>query len=155
MDKKIILGQPPKGEVTGEIRVSGTLEHPFLKGRLESLDGEIKKLKYNRFLLNIEGDYPRLRVDHSLISRTDGMSFTLAGMIDLSDRANFKRQIKSLTLAPVVVDSGAELEWTIRRFKEKKSAATELKYLRRKDPLAGKGNPQDSDMLGVERTIKF
>lgn len=145
------------GAVSGEIKASGTLERLALKGSLESRRGFVRKLDYDVISLNVEGVYPHMQIVNSIISRSDGASFTLDGPFNLKDKDNFGKQIKALTLAPLVRDSGTEMEWTIKRLNPQDSGTVELKYRYKKGdaletgPSAGNG----IDMLGVERTRKF
>lgn len=143
------------GTVSGGIGVSGTLESPVLKGSLESHNGFIESLAYNSIYLNAEGVYPKMQIVHSTISKTDGVSFSFEGPFDLSGQENFQKQIRALTFAPLVSDSISERAWTIKRLRQKGAAATEVKYLLRKGDRGGISPAQESDMLGLERTVKF
>jgi len=145
------------GDVFGEIKASGSFDHLALKGSLESRDGFVQKLDYNAIVLNIEGIYPFMQIAHSTVSKSDGVSFSLDGPFDLSDKENFKKQIKALTLAPLVSDSGSELEWTIKRLNPEDSGTTEFKYLLKKGDALGTGPSagDEIDMLGIERSRKF
>jgi len=145
------------GAVTGEIKVSGTLDHLALKGSLESQNGFVQKLNYHVISLNIEGVYPHMQISQSTISKSDGVSFLLDGPFDLSDKDNFKKQIKALTLAPLVHNSGSESEWTIKRLNSDNPGITELKYRFRKGDALGTGTSigDETDMFGLEQTRKF
>jgi len=145
------------GAVSGKIKASGTLDNLMLKGRLTSHNGFVQKLDYDVISLNIEGIYPHMQIARSTISKSDGASFTLNGPFNLSDRAHFKKQIKALTIAPLVSESGSEREWTIKRLNQEKSGVTELKYRLRKGSALGIGTSarDESDMFGFERTQKF
>jgi hypothetical protein len=143
------------GAVFGEIRVTGELDQIFMKGNLESHNGFIKKLRYDSIYLNVEGFYPNIQITNSSISETDSLSFTLDGKINLSDQKNFKKQLKALTISPLVSDSISEAEWTIKRFKEHDSGTTEIMYRLRKGEGAGSSVFDESDMLGIERTMEF
>jgi len=145
------------GTVSGEIKASGTLDNLMLKGSLESRNGFVQKLNYNAISLNIEGIYPNLEIMNSTISKSDGVSFTLDGPFDLSDRGHFKKQIKALTIAPLVSHSESEGEWTIKRLNLEKSGVTEIKYRLRKGDVLGAGTSasDETDMLGFERTRNF
>ncbi len=145
------------GEVFGEIRASGSLDQLVLKGNLESRNGFVQKLDYSAIVLNIEGVYPFMQIAQSTISKSDGVSFSLDGPFDLSDKANFKKQIKALTLAPLVSDSGSEMEWTIKRLSPENSGITEFKYHFKKGDALGIGpsSGDEIDMLGIERSRKF
>jgi len=145
------------GGVFGDIRVSGTLNHLTLKGNLESRHGFVQTLDYDVISLNIEGVYPHMKITRSTVSKSDGVSFAFDGPFNLSDKANFKKQIKALTIAPLVSDSGSELEWTIKRLNPKDSDTTELKYRLNKEDVLGTGvfAGGEIDMFGIERTRKF
>ena len=144
-----------RGTVSGGIGISGTLGSPVLKGSLESHNGFIESLEYNRIYLNAEGVYPKMQIVHSTISKSDGVSFSLEGPFDLSGQENFKKQIRALTFAPLVSDSVSERAWTIKRLRQKGTGATEVKYLLRKGDHGGISPAKESDMLGIERTVKF
>ena len=145
------------GAVSGKIKASGTFDNLALKGSLQSRNGFVQKLDYDLISLNIEGIYPHMRIAHSTVSKSDGVSFTLDGPFNLNDRKHFKKQIKALTIAPLVNDSGSESEWTIKRLNLEDSGVTEVKYHRRKGDLLGTGTSasDEADMLGFERTQKF
>jgi len=150
-------GYESSGAISGEIKASGTLNHLALKGSLESRHGFVQKLDYDVISLNIEGVYPHMQIARSTISQSDGVSFMLDGPFNLSDKASFKKQIKALTIVPLVNDSGSGLEWTIKRLNPKDSGITEFKYRSQKgDALeTGVWAGDEIDMLGVERTRKF
>lgn len=145
------------GTVSGEIKASGTLKDLALKGNLEGREGFVSKLNFDIISLNIEGTYPHMQIAQSTISKSDGVSFTLDGPINLSDKANFKKQIKALTLAPLVSDTGLVREWTIKRRNLEESGMTEIKYRFRKGDALGIGTSveDEADMFGFERTRKF
>ncbi|MBF0533122.1 MAG: hypothetical protein HQL23_08535 [Candidatus Omnitrophica bacterium] len=142
------------GLVQGEIRGQGTPEHLALKGRLESRDGVIKNLKYDRIELNIAGVYPRMNISDSTISQTDGWSFTVAGPFDLADREHFQKQIEALTISPLVSSNDSKTEWTLKRSDIKKSGTLELKYLMNKNSGRIEG-AEDTAIIGVERKLEF
>ena len=145
------------GAVYGSIRASGTLERTAMKANLQSHSGYVQKLDYDTIVLNIEGIYPNMRIDQSTVSQSDGVSFALKGPFDLSDKMNFRKQIKALTLAPIVSRSGTETEWTIKRLKPQGNGTTELKYrFKRGHELGTRPSMGGNiDMLGIERTEKF
>jgi hypothetical protein len=145
------------GEVFGEIKASGSFDRLALKGNLQSRDGFVQDLDYDAIVLNIEGVYPFMKIANSTVSSSDGVSFSLEGLFDLSDKENFTKQIKALTLAPLVSDSGSEMEWTIKRLSPEDSGMTEFKYHMKKGDALGTGPSagDEIDMLGIERTKKF
>jgi len=141
------------GDVSGTIKISGAIDRLLLKGNLESRNGFIKKLFYDSILLNIEGEYPNMVITQSPITETGGLTYSVNGPIDLSDSENFKKQIKALTISPLVHDSATQREWTIME-KQEESGTTAIKYLLRKEDLAG-SDAQGSDMLGIEKSMEF
>lgn len=145
------------GYVSGAIKASGTVDHLVLKGGLKSQNGYVQKLEYDVISLNIEGVYPHMQIAESMVSKSDGVSFFLDGPFDLSDKTNFKKQIKDLTYSPLVSDRGSEREWTIKRINPEESGVTELKYRFRQGDALGTGTSfeDETDMFGLERTRKF
>ena len=140
------------GAVSGNIKASGTLAKLLLKGSLESRNGFVQKLNYDSIILNIEGVYPNMEIAQSTVSKSDGVSFSLDGPFNLSDRTHFKKQIKDLNVAPLVSDSGSEREWTIKRFNQENddSGMIEIKYRLREGDALGTGTTANdqADMLG-------
>ena len=143
------------GTVSGEIQITGDFHHPFLKGNLAASEGTIKKLNFNKLFLNAQGPYPQLEITKLTIHQNDGLSFEMEGPFDLSDRKNFKKQIDALTMSPLVQHSESESQWTIKHLEDREAGSTEIKYHLRKDKNAGSFSTENSDMLGIERTIDF
>lgn len=143
------------GLVSGRINVSGDRKHWNLKGVLEGSQGFIKRLHYNKIQLNAEGLYPNLRIADSVLSKSDGVSFVIKGNMDLSDQKNFSKQIKMLTIAPLVNDSDAQVEWTIKRLESDDLGSMELKYLLRDEDQNDFSKEENLDMFGVQRTMQF
>lgn len=144
------------GTVTGEIHISGKLDQVQLKGNLASYYGLVHTLNYDNITLNAEGIYPIIHISESNITQADGVTFNIAGNIDLSDKGNFKKQIRLLTKQPLIRSEGEELEWTLKRLRSQEhSGTTELKYLLRKEDDINTLSEGGSEMLGVERRVKF
>lgn len=140
------------GKVSGNIKVSGNLQNLALQGKLESFDGFVQQLKFDSLYLDIAGIYPKLTINQeSTISKSDGLSYNFQGLVDLNNIENFKNQLEKLTISPLVNETKSGKEWTLKRVREG-DASTEFKYLLRQDD---KNSSSDSDMLGVERSIKF
>lgn len=140
------------GQVFGNIRATGNPSKLYLKGDLESTDGFVKSLSYDRIHVNIEGTYPQMLIANSQITESNGMSYAISGPFDLKKSDTFKKQIRELTLSPIVKNKGTEAEWTIKRFEEA-AGATELKYRLRQE--GGPTNEEASGMLGIARTLEF
>ena len=145
------------GNVSGQIKVSGTFDNFQLSGQLESYDGNLGDLKYDNMSLNFDGLYPNILLSNSSISKTDGLTFNLEGILDLSHQDNFEKQIADLTKSPIVSENDINREWTLKRTKSKDaSRTTELKYLLKKQDPTGRPLKEDADnMLGIERSVEF
>ncbi len=146
------------GLVSGEIKVSGPFNEIFLQGKLVSYDGHVNQLEFNNLFLNIEGSYPEMNILESLVSQTEGMSFVFQGPMDLrevSSQRDFTKQVKALTISPLVKDSHSQVEWTLKSTNQKDMGKMELKYLLRKDKDSNALNREGSDMFGIENTIEF
>ncbi len=143
------------GTVSGNIQVSGDIHHPFLRGNLEASEGNIKKLSFNKLFLNAEGPYPELEITRLTIHQNDGLSFEMDGPFDLSDPKNFKKQIDALTTSPLVQHSESESQWTIKHLEDAKAGSTDIKYHLRKESNPTSFSREDSDILGIERTLGF
>lgn len=144
------------GEVAGQIKASGTLDQPFLKGNFKSFDAKVIDYNFNSIVLNMEGVYPHFTIDNtSSLSKADGMSFTFNGPINIDDAKNLKRQIKSLKVSPLVKESDSRKEWTIKRFNEDGEDSAELKYFMRKEGVVGSKNDEETALFGIERSMQF
>jgi hypothetical protein len=142
------------GFVSGEIKLSGTPRNLIMRGNLSADDGHLGKLRYDRIHLLAEGVYPLIHVKDTLVSKSDGFSFMVAGPVDISDKPNFKKQVKALKASPVVSGNTERAEWTIKKIDHLDLGSTEFKYLLRKDILGNK-NEEESAMLGVEQKLEF
>ncbi|MCD4782041.1 MAG: hypothetical protein K8S27_16070 [Candidatus Omnitrophica bacterium] len=144
------------GFVIGEIKALGTWGRLDLKGRLQSRDGYVGALKFNRLYLVVDGTYPKLDVNkESRIYQTNGLSFTYEGPFDLAKRSSFESQLENLIISPIIEDSESEVEWTLKRIGEDETITMELKYQLRKNGRKGILNEDNSDMFGIERSMKF
>ncbi len=141
------------GLVSGEIKLTNNLNELHVRSTLASDEGQIKDLAFTRFLLSTKGIYPKLEVVDSTVYQSDGISFHLAGNIDLSDREGFKKQLKLLDQTPLINDSLNNREWTIKRSESKGTSATELKSLLRGEKQ--EGSQEASDMLGIKKSLEF
>ena len=113
-------------------------------------------LKFNRLYLVVDGTYPKLDINkESRIYQTNGLSFTYEGPFDLAKRSSFESQLENLIISPIIEDSESEVEWTLKRLGEDESTTMELKYQLRKNGRKGILNEDNSDMFGIERSMKF
>jgi len=144
------------GEVSGEIKLSGTLDTLTMRGNLQAVNGHVEKLKYDSIQLSASGIYPMIHVAHSVISKSDGFSFLIDGPVDISDKANFKKQVKALKISPIVNETASASEWTIKKVDHTDIGSTEFKYLLRKKAPGGAGaHEEESAMLGIEQKLEF
>jgi hypothetical protein len=142
------------GYVVGDIKLAGTLGNLQMRGNLQAFNGHIESLRFDNIHLNAQGVYPKLYVAQTTVSKTDGFSFMLEGLVDISDRVNFKKQIRALSVSPLVTETATKKEWTIKRFAGKELGSTEFKYLLRKD-ISGASAKEESALLGVEQKLEF
>lgn len=144
------------GDVYGKIKISGQLNKPFLSGALQSRDGVVGRRYFDSISVNLEGMYPYMQIYDSVFSEAGGLSYAFDGPLALNDLKNFKQQVKNLNFSPIVNESDSRVEWTIKRFQHSTDESTEIKYLRRKDDKLDSTVPQQqSEMWGVQRTMKF
>jgi len=143
------------GLIYGDIKVSGSLSQLALKGNLESYDGYVQRLNFDRIRLNIEGIYPQMQIAQSTVAQSDGMSFSFYGPINLNDHKNFKKQIKALHIAPLVSYSNEKVEWTIKQRNINENRMTELKMFKRKGNEWGSDVNEVSNMIGIEKKVGF
>jgi len=144
------------GYVSGEIKVNGSFDRVTLKGELSSYDGRVQDFTYDSIVVNAEGIYPIINLYNSTVTEANGFTFTIDGSLNLEEKNTFPQQIIALTKAPLVTEDPSKLEWTFKRIqKEHDKGKTELKYLLRKDSPGSIADPEQSDMLGIERSIGF
>ena len=144
------------GQLSGKLALSGPLNHLQIRGNFGAYNGAIKDSLFENLLINFEGIYPIVALINSTGAKPDGFTFNIVGNIDLSNRQNFVQQIRSLSKQPIVQKEGENLEWTLKRIKTEQggNTTTELKYLKKQGTETG-SKPDEEDMLGVERSIKF
>lgn len=144
-----------EGLLSGEIKAKGDVTQVSLRGSLDTYNGFIKTLPFDKIHLNIEGVYPQMVISNSMLSKAGGLSYIFQGPFDLSNNKGFKKQIEKLTIAPLIDESGSNLEWTIKRIENEDSSTTELKYLRRNEGNIGLDKVDTGGILGVEHKMKF
>ena len=145
-----------QGSVSGHILVSGILDQLGLKGSLASYNGFVDQLQYDSIVLNLDGVYPIIHLNNSRVAQTDGMTFNLEGDLDLTKKEEFPEQIAALNMLPLISEDKSSREWTIKsKESSPTSHTTEFKYFLRKEHSDTGTLKEESDMLGVERSIKF
>ena len=146
--------QPPavSGTLTGVIALTGPLFKPLVKGHLAAYNGCFKALCYESILLQLEGTFPSIRLDDSVVTHADGFSFNIAGGVNLSDWARLPYQVRQLRKIPIVAATRDKREWILKRQRSRvnKDSVTELKYQWLKDD---RGDAEG--VLGFEQKIGF
>ena len=145
-----------KGRVSGNLRLSGFPDKPMLKGRLISDGGFVQGLAYDRMSINFEGLYPVVEIVDSRVTEETGLSFNLEGRYDLRGYCNPLEGMIAMRLSPLIDENQTHRIWTIKQEKDAGTEnTTEFRYRLKKQLNAGDPSYGDSDLLGVERSIKF
>ncbi len=143
-----------QGNVFGSIQIAGVPGHLIVKGNLATYNGAVEELEYDSIVLNLQGQYPVLKLMNSTVTKADGVSFNVNGNFDLSHREYFRKEIEALTKSPLISKGDSEWEWTIKR-KDKDVSTSEFKYFLQKKNSQENPLKEESDVLGVEQKIKF
>lgn len=147
------LGEKPfalTGVVTGGVSLSGPWSRPEIRGRLVSYNGRLKSLDYDSIVLDFEGAYPVLRLRDAVVTQTEGLSFKLAGAIDLSRIEQIGTQLRMLQKMPVFSDNNNRREWVLRRLRSPGEATIETSYFLMQDE-----RNKSSAVVGVRKSIEF
>ncbi len=144
------------GFVEGKINIDGELPHFRVAGNFKSEYGVIGKLVYKRIAFEFQGRYPLLQIVDSSIIREDSHIFKISGDMDISERGNYQEQFAQLKMEPVIHQDGDNLEWTFKRIESEGDAgSTEIKYQIRKEDNVNTLSEESSDLLGIERKVRF
>ncbi len=144
------------GDVSGRIDITGNTNNPMVKGELKTYNGTVSKLDYNLIAINFKGQYPLLYLQDSLVAQADGYLFNIEGGIDLNQKDQFKKQILALKKTLVVNEDQSNREWTLKRLQtQTTSAQTELKYILRKESEIDPAGKDETDLIGIEKTMSF
>ncbi len=142
------------GSLEGILEITGDLEQPYLKGSFKTFEGFVKDLNYESIIINAEGYYPMVKLNNSKVSSVDGMMFNVEGTFNMARRGMYMEEIATLKKTPVVVENPEGTEWTLKSRNETNQLnTTEFKYFLRKENATT--SQEQSDMLGVERNIRF
>lgn len=140
-----------RGDVSGNLRLRGSLEQLKISGILNSYNGSVMGHDYDMAQFNISGVYPLIDITDSYVAQSDGFSFEVNGALDLGNLRNFKAQLRNFISSPLVAKDGQNLEWTLKRMRsDQDGMTTEFKYMLRKGD-----NDQDDALIGIERKIQF
>ena len=143
-------------DVYGHIEIFGHDPSLHIKGKLSSYEGTIEDVWYDGLYLNFEGAYPLIEIANSTITQPDGMTFKIAGNLDLTDLENLDRQIRSFIKYPFVTFDDNQAAWTLKRINsDHRPGTTELKYLLRKNDQGHRSSDEESGMFGIERRMEF
>lgn len=151
-DSKKFVGD---GQVAGQIMLSGTPEKLMVQANINSQNGYIESVAYDVMELHLQGLWPLVDVHNSRITKTNGFSFDLDGIVDLSDKQNMPSQIKSIKKVPLMSENTSQSEWVLKSIQDEGGEGkTETKYFIKKDKPIWSGQ-EGSEVLGVEKKIGF
>ncbi|MBF0479609.1 MAG: hypothetical protein HQL26_09005 [Candidatus Omnitrophica bacterium] len=142
------------GNVNGVIKVSGDVKKIFLKGDLASSTGHVGRQNFGDMKLSAMGYYPVVQITKSQLSTTDGMVYSISGSLDFSKQSSIPMQVKALTLAPVVFNSGSGTEWTLKKSPSDQGLSAWKSIITTDN---GKRNldEHDSGVVGIEQRLEF
>ena len=145
-----------EGQLSGQIGLSGTPEKLMVNANIDSQNGYIEDVTYDRLELHLQGVYPLIDVYNSTITKTNGFSFDLDGIVDLSDKKNMVSQIKSIKKVPLINESSMQSEWVLKSIQDEDgNGKAETKYFIKKDKGLNWPGQEGSEVLGVEKKIGF
>lgn len=144
------------GEISGDIELSGSMNKLMVKANLVSQNGSIEELTYDLLLLNLQGIYPMIDLTSSTVTKTNGFSVGLAGILDLSDGDHMASQIKGIKKTPLVKDSVSQSEWVLKRVQDSSGEGkTQTMLFLKNDKQNTLLGQEDSSLLGVQKKIGF
>ena len=147
---------PSSGMVSGQLQVTGPIGQLAITGSLMAYNGVVGPFVYESIVLNLEGLYPILRLTNSRVTRAEAVSFNLDGYLDLTKKGKFQEEIAALTRSPVISQKSDRQEWMITHQADDDHANTkEFKYFLQKKDNGNLTSEVESEMLGVERSLKF
>lgn len=138
------------GVMKGAFHMSGKLPRPFVQGRLSAYNGRVKNFYFDTISLDFDGQYPLINIKEALITQAEGLSFRLAGGLDVSDWAGLPAQVRLLKKFPMVTSDDNRREWVFKRVQSSDATRTEMKYFFTKND---RGDTEA--VLGIQKSIGF
>ncbi|MBF0387623.1 MAG: hypothetical protein HQL20_07180 [Candidatus Omnitrophica bacterium] len=138
------------GVMKGAFNVSGQWPRPYVQGRLAAYNGRVKTFDFDTISLDIDGQYPLLNIREALITQSEGLSFRMAGGLDVSDWAGIPAQVGKLQKQPLVTANDNRREWVFKRMRSADDSLTEMKYFFTKND---RGDTEA--ILGIQKSIGF
>ena len=138
------------GVMKGAFNVSGKWPRPHVQGRLAAYNGRVKAFDYDTISLDFDGQYPLLNIKEALITQAEGLSFRLAGGLDVSDWAGLPVQVAALKKFPMVTADDNRREWVFKRMQSPDATRTEMKYFFTKND---RGDTEA--VVGIQKSIGF
>ncbi len=138
------------GVMKGSFNVSGQWPRPFIQGRLSAYNGRVKEFDYDTISLDFTGQFPLINIREALITQAEGLSFRLAGGLDVSDWAGLPAQVRELKKFPMVTADDNRREWVFKRTVSSDDMRTEMKYFFTKND---RGDTEA--VLGIQKSIGF
>ena len=153
VEKKKFVGD---GQVAGQIALSGTPEKLMVKANINSQNGYIENVAYDVMELHLQGLWPLIDVHNSRVTKTNGFSFDLDGIVDLGDKQNRAAQLNSIKKVPLRNENSLQSEWVLKSIQDEDgNGKTETKYFLKKNKGIGLAGQEGSEVLGVEKKIGF
>lgn len=144
------------GEISGSIEISGAMNKLTVNANLVSQNGSIEELPYDLLSLHLEGIYPVVDLTSSTVTKTNGFSVGLAGIVDLSDADTMASQIKAVKRIPLVKDNDSRSEWVLKRVQDSSGEGkTQTSLFLKNDKQNTLLGQEDSSLLGVQKKIGF
>lgn len=144
------------GAISGDVHLSGTVHKLSLKANLVSQNGFIEDLPYDLLVLNIQGIYPVVDLTGSTVTKTNGFSAGLAGIVDLSDRQKMVSQLKAIKRIPLIQDNVLQSEWVLKKVEDSDGEGkTQTNFFLKQNKRNASTGQDDSSLLGVQKKIGF
>jgi hypothetical protein len=142
---------PLSGVMTGALTLKGPWGKPVVNGHLAAYNGRLKNLSYEMIDLRFEGTYPLVHFQDGKVVSSDGPSFKVGGVLDLSDLSRLGTQVRQLKREFIVSDDVSGRTWAFR-LNTADGHATRLKSFFSGD---ADGRNQGEAVIGLEKHIGF
>jgi hypothetical protein len=142
---------PLSGVITGSLGLKGPWGKPEVSGHFLAYRGKWKDFGYEMIDLRLEGTYPQVRLQEGKVVSSEGPSFSVSGVVDLTDLARFDSQIGLLKRELIVVDDDSGRTRAFR-LNVSDGHATRLKSFTRGD---ADGRNEGERVIGIEKQIGF
>ncbi len=144
------------GTADGFLRFKGPLSNLKINGQLKASNGVIRDFPYQEIMVKLEGIYPVINLYECEIIEQDGTVYAFDGKVNLSQLNNLYSSGHAINFSPLTKAGDLNWnKWTIRRNKERGNLEFENRLKSGRSDSLRLRDDSDSDMLGVEQTLKF